>query len=83
MRTRSLRRVVRGERLWNGNRERWRHLLDPRPEKNVVTWSWVSHGPLRRRYRATMTDPRWAHLSFVRLRSRAEAAAWLEDATRA
>jgi adenylate kinase family enzyme len=37
----------------------------------------VPHVELDARYGAAMTDPRWAHLAFVRLRSAREAAAFL------
>jgi adenylate kinase family enzyme len=67
-------RVALRRELWNGNRERWRNLLTLDPEESVIAWSWHQHGPKRRRYEAAMTDPRWRHLTFVRLRSRRQAA---------
>jgi ABC-type dipeptide/oligopeptide/nickel transport system ATPase component len=39
------------------------------------SWAWVSHRKYRERYQATQHDPANAHLAFVRLRSRSEAAA--------
>lgn len=78
---RSLRRVATRERLWNGNRERWRNLLDPRPEENVVLWAWTQHPVVRARYAGLFADPRWAGSTRVRLRSRAEARAFLEGRT--
>lgn len=74
---RSLRRVVRREELWNGNRERWSNLFDPRPAQNIILWSWTRHPKYAAQMRAALTDPRWSHLRFVRLRSRAEVADWL------
>jgi adenylate kinase family enzyme len=40
---RTLRRVVRREELWNGNRERWRNLFSTDPEVSVVAWAWTTH----------------------------------------
>lgn len=66
---RSLARVLCKRQLWNGNRERWRDLLSTDPARSIVAWSWTQHQPYRDRYASAMTDPAWAHLTFVRLRS--------------
>lgn len=74
---RSIRRVGRCEELWNGNRESLATVLSWDPKRSVVRWAWVGHGPLRTRYEEAMASheregPRW-----IRLRSPAEADAWL------
>jgi shikimate kinase len=69
---RAVRRVVRREELWNGNRERVRALLSTDPETNIVLWALTQHGHYRRRYLARVDEP-----GFVRLRTPAEAARWL------
>jgi adenylate kinase family enzyme len=66
---RSLTRVLRRRELWNGNRERWRNLLSTDPARSIIAWSWTQHQAYRDRYSAAMTDPAWAHLTFIRLRS--------------
>lgn len=53
---RSLRRVVRREELWNGNRERWRNLVSRNPEHNVVVWAWRTHADMRARYGALTAE---------------------------
>ncbi|GAA1032689.1 hypothetical protein GCM10009557_31990 [Virgisporangium ochraceum] len=76
------RTILRGamrKELWNGNRETLRSLLSWDPEKSVVRWAWVKHADYRRRYSEASADPASAHLRFVRLRSRAEADAFLCD----
>jgi adenylate kinase family enzyme len=76
------RTVVRGARrqeLWNGNREQLRNLFRRDRELNIVLWSWTNHATYRARYEAASADPANAHLHFVRLRSRAEAQAWLDN----
>jgi adenylate kinase family enzyme len=40
---RTIRRGVRREELWNGNRELLRHLISRNPDINVVLWSWKTH----------------------------------------
>ena len=71
---RTLRRWVRREELWNGNREPapWRILIDP---ENVVRWAWRTHHLAEQRIHALLAaDPA---RPVVRLRSHAESAAWL------
>lgn len=75
---RSVTRAVRGTELWNGNREQWRMLLSLHdPQRSVIAWSITQHTRKRRRYGAAPADPRWAHLQFVRLRSRDAVRTWL------
>ena len=40
---RTLLRIVKRERLWNGNRESWRNALSRDPTNNIILWSWNSH----------------------------------------
>lgn len=76
---RTLRRIATRERLWNDNLERWRNLVDPRPEENVILWSWTRHDLQTERYEAAMVDSTWDHLEFIRLRSPAAADRWLSS----
>ena len=71
---RTLRRWVRREELWNGNREPapWRILTD---REYVVRWAWSTHHLVEQRVGALLAeDP---SRPVVRLRSHAEAASWL------
>lgn len=77
---RTLRRVVRREVLWNGNREPWRNLYAWDPEQNIIRWSWTRHEVNRQRYREAATDPANAHLRFVFLTSRGAVQEFLETA---
>lgn len=74
---RTIPRLVRGHELWNGNRERWRDLLDP---GHPVWWSWTHHEATRASYEAMVADPRYAHVAVIRLRSPREADDWLRYA---
>lgn len=69
-------RVTRGTVLWNGNRERWWKILDPRPSENIVLWAWLQYGEYVRRYEAEMADG--APHVWHRFRTREDAWRWLE-----
>ena len=75
---RTLRRFVRREQLWNGNKENWRNFVDPRPENNVILWSWTRHPSVRSHYDDRFNDPEWSHLELVRLRSQPEVDAFVD-----
>jgi adenylate kinase family enzyme len=36
-------RILKRERLWNGNRESWRNALSRDPMRNIILWSWNTH----------------------------------------
>ena len=76
---RSLRRTVRREELWNGNRETLRSLAVWDRDGSIVRWTWTQHEKYERRYSEAMASPALRHLAFIRLRSHTEADAWLED----
>ena len=69
---RTFRRAATREILWNGNREPWSNFFDPRPEKNIITWTWTRHHHVRRMYQERSRDGTWAHTEVHRLRSQAE-----------
>ncbi|MGV1005778.1 MAG: shikimate kinase [Candidatus Nanopelagicales bacterium] len=70
---RSLRRVITGEELWNGNRESWPMLLSLHDrQRSILRWSWDQSTPCRERYLGLMRDPLWADLRWHRLRTRRE-----------
>lgn len=77
---RTLRRLVRREELWNGNREPWRNLYAWDPERNIIRWAWTRHELYRRRFAQAAQDPKHAHLDFVTLRTPAEVDAFLAAA---
>jgi hypothetical protein len=76
---RTLRRTISREVLWNGNREPLSNLWSFKPEKSIIAWTATHHGRLRRRYTEAEKDPRWAHLDFARLRSRADVERFVAD----
>ena len=67
---RSLRRVIGREQLWNGNRERWRDLLNPR--SSIVAEAWRTHPERRAKYETLATTPLWTGRTVHRLRTPAQ-----------
>jgi len=72
--TRTVRRLVTREELWNGNRETLRGLVAVAPEESIIRWSWTQHARYRAQFAAAAADPANAHLRFVRIGSRADSA---------
>ncbi|HEY6473884.1 MAG TPA: hypothetical protein VIY26_13410 [Acidimicrobiales bacterium] len=80
---RTLRRTFTREELWNGNKEPISNLWSLKPEKSIIAWTATRHRVYRRRYSEASHDPRWAGLDFVRLRTQAEATAFVDRVTAA
>lgn len=70
---RTLKRVITRQELWNGNREHWQNLISRDPLRNLLVWSWTRFHLQRERFDQAVADDRWSHLTFVRLRSAADA----------
>jgi len=70
--TRTLRRALTRERLWNDNREPLTNFYRLDPEKNIIRWAWVKHAEYLERYGAAMRDAANDHLRFRRLTSQRE-----------
>ena len=79
---RTVSRGVRRKELWNGNREDLRNLTKWDPDENIVRWAWTRFESTRSRYESRSTDPRWGHLSFVRLPSNSAAGVFLDTLER-
>jgi adenylate kinase family enzyme len=74
---RTVARFVTRKELWNGNRERFLDMLSWDPNKSIIRWSWTQHPKYQARYSDAMSSPEFAHLHFVRLRSRSEVSSWI------
>ena len=74
---RTLRRGVRREELWNGNRESLWSLTKWDPEDNIIRWAWTRFEPTRFRYESRTADPHWSHLTIIHLRTRSAVAVFL------
>lgn len=69
---RTIRRAASREELWNGNVEPWNNFFDPRPEKNIIVWTWTRHPTTREKYQKKIEDSAWSHLDIIRLQTPAE-----------
>lgn len=76
---RTVRRIIRHEELWNGNRETWRGALLGRD--SLVVWILKMHHKRRRELAALFSVPEHAHRTLVRLRSPHATARWLRSLT--
>jgi adenylate kinase family enzyme len=70
---RTLCRLITRAELWNGNREPISGLVRLDPDRSIIRWAWTRHATYHRRFTAASTDPTYAHLSFIRIGSRADA----------
>jgi adenylate kinase family enzyme len=67
---RTLRRVVRRQELWNGNRERWRNLFRLDPEESVIAWAWTTHAERHERIVEFLAHPPRGDLRLVHIATR-------------
>ncbi len=79
---RTVARAATRRELWNGNRERPSNLFRWDPERSMIRWVWTTHRALRERYEELTSDPGFAHLHIVRLRTPSEVARWIEGVSR-
>lgn len=77
--TRTLRRLVLYEELWNGNRERWTAMLRRDPEENIVLWTWQKHPVYDKQFETCRTDGTWANATVIVLRTRRSVNEFLES----
>ena len=74
--SRTIRRLVTREVLWNGNRESLRTALS---RDSIILWAWTTYG--RRRHDYPRLAAGYPHLAFVHLRSAQEVRRFLEAVT--
>ncbi|WP_420439561.1 adenylate kinase [Candidatus Palauibacter sp.] len=73
---RSWRRSRSGELVWGTNRESFRRHLPIWRDDSLLGWIITQHARKRRNMLARVSDPRWAHIRFVRLGSPREVEAF-------
>lgn len=68
------------ELLWGTNRENfWEHLMLWNTKRSLISHTITRHRGRRREFEAMLHDPRWSHISFVRLRSAEEVERWVRN----
>lgn len=77
---RTVRRSLRREELWSGNRESLRKAFFSRD--SILLWAIRTHARRKREYPELFARPEHAHLTVVRLRSPREARRWLAGVPR-
>jgi len=77
---RTIRRSLRREELWNGNRESLRMSFFSR--ESILLWAIRTHPRRKRQYPELLSKPEHAYLKVIRLRSPAETRRWLDDLPR-
>ena len=75
--TRTIRRGVTGEELWNGNRENFWWHLKIWSDESLFHWLFKTYWRRKREYPLLLDLPQHAHLVPQRLRSPRETEAWL------
>lgn len=75
---RTFRRVVMQEELWNGNRETWQTLFSG---DSIILWALTTYRKNRKEYPILLSQPEYAHLKILHLRSPKAASAWLQNLT--
>ncbi len=70
--TRTVRRTLTREELWNGNREPWSNLYSLDPERSIIAWSMTSLAGYRAELAERMSRGEPGNARWVRLTSRRE-----------
>lgn len=75
-------RALSQQELWpgTGNRETFRKSFFSRD--SIILWAMSNYHKVKRRYEATIANPSYAHIQFVRLRSNSEVEAYLAGVAR-
>jgi len=76
--TRTIRRGIKQEELWNGNRERFWWHLKLWSEESLFHWLFKTYWRRKREYPRLFNLPEHAHLKVFHFRSPQETEAWLE-----
>ena len=79
--TRIVRRALRREELWNGNRETFWWHLKLWSRESLFNWLLKTYWEYKRLYPILLAEPANAHLALIRHTSPRETEAWLERIT--
>lgn len=65
--SRTVKRGITRQELWNGNRESFTNLIHPDPEINLLMWTWTRYRATRERYEAARSADQWSHIDWIHL----------------
>lgn len=72
---RTMSRVITQQEVCNGNRETWQTTFS---RDSIILWALKTYDKKRREYPQLFTQPEYAHLRIVHLRSPADTENWLD-----
>lgn len=74
---RAVARAWTQQELWEGtgNRESFRRSF--LSKESIIWWTITTHAKVRKKYESILLDPKFAHITFVRLRNHSEAERFL------
>ncbi|BAY33090.1 topology modulation protein [Nostoc carneum NIES-2107] len=72
---RTMSRVITQQEVCNGNRETWQTTFS---RDSIILWALKTYDKKRREYPQLFTQPEYAHLRIVHLRSPGDTANWLD-----
>lgn len=78
--SRALKRGITKKEIWPGSECRESISKTFFSNDSIILWMLKNYKGIRKRYLADMNDPQYAHINFVRLRSRKEIKTFLESA---
>jgi len=77
--TRTIRRAVTQEELWNGNREKFWWHLKLWSEESLFHWLFKKYWRRKREYPQLFAQPEYAHLKIIRFTIPQDTQDWLES----
>jgi len=77
--TRTIRRAVTQEELWNGNREKFWWHLKLWSEESLFHWLFKTYWRRKREYSQLFAMPEYAHLHIIHFKSARDTQDWLEN----
>lgn len=76
--TRTIKRAVTQEELWNGNRERFWWHFKLWSDESLFKWLFKSYWRRKREYPQLLALPEYAHLTLIHFKTPQEANEWLK-----
>lgn len=76
---RAIRRILSGKEIWEGTGNRETFSKTFFSKESILLWMINTHQTVKLRYQALLSDPQYAHIQFVRLKSRKEADEFLNS----
>jgi hypothetical protein len=77
--TRTIRRAITQEELWNGNRERFWWHLKLWSDESLIHWLFKTYWRRKHEYPKLFLQPEYAHLDVFHFKHSKETDAWLKN----